>query len=1031
MMDKEQQIRINFLDEAEDCFDTIESVLLNISTNVATASQLDLALRASHSVKGGSAMMGFVTLSNIAHQVEDFFKILRSRYHSTQIDLEIETLLLYTVDRLRQVSKFHRLGNDISEQWLQENVDSLFTNLKEHLGEVELEDEQQLLQNENENDDDNFVTLLLEGLDNILEEFESQWQQLNYSDLSEKLLLVAEQIMTLARIGDVSALILLCQSIQAQAKVVTQDNIDRLAEESLKLWQRSHALIIRGSFSKIPTQIEGFQVISLDEEDLSGNDNLELLDLVEQQMLLEHEASTMVNCDGDLQLNQQEEFEPDLEVVLDQLDEFEAIVDIADLADIQEILADDIPLNVTDINGVLSPEQSIDNSQIIEIKQDKLGDKSPANSPRKTAKTVKTIRVPVDQLYQFNSLFSKLILERNRVNLRLEQMKNFTGLMRQRMEQLEKSNLQLRNWYDRASLEGMLPTQPVPVASNFSSPSSAGVTPPAFTNDNSGNFDSLEMDQYTDLHLISQEQIETIVQLQEVTSDIELGLQEMNQAVQELNHTSGLLQNNVTRTQMSPFAELVKPFPRLIRDLSLQFNKKVKLKIEGESTLLDRAIIESLNSPLIHLIRNAFDHGIEPTDVRVANGKPAQGNITLNAINRGTETIITISDDGGGINIDKICDRLRQSGVSAEQVFKMSQEQVLGYIFQPSFSTKDEVTELSGRGVGMDVVRTAIEEIRGEIDVQTQPGMGTTFTIKVPYTLSILRVMLVESGGAIFAIPANMIRQIFKLDDSDIFQDEVGDYIRWQEQNLPLLDLQKTLIFQRSHKSWEMNQNPVINQTTALVMAGDNDTGAIKIDRFWGEQEVSVRPIESPIPLPAGFVSSMILGDGRVVPVVDPLQILEQNLHQESQDHSDNISSISINNIDRNSMWFEDSQTILVVDDSINVRRYLALTLEKAGYQVEQAKDGQEAIDKLMNGLSVQAVICDIEMPRVDGYGVLEEIKGKSKFQSLPIAMLTSRSNEKHRKLAFNLGADAYFSKPYNEQELLQTIADLITVQAA
>jgi chemosensory pili system protein ChpA (sensor histidine kinase/response regulator) len=203
-----------------------------------------------------------------------------------------------------------------------------------------------------------------------------------------------------------------------------------------------------------------------------------------------------------------------------------------------------------------------------------------------------------------------------------------------------------------------------------------------------------------------------------------------------------------------------------------------------------------------------------------------------------------------------------------------------------------------------------------------------------------------------------------------------------------------------------------------------NNLGGIHIERFWGEQEVSIRPIDSPIALPQGFISSMVLGDGRVIPVVDPVQLLEGCLTKAQNQEPETTTTIDKKNT--LSQAIAQADKILIVDDSINVRRFLALTLEKAGYEVEQAKDGQEAVEKLLAGLSVEAVICDIEMPRLDGYGVLEEIKGKPEFQYLPIAMLTSRSNEKHRKVAMNLGASAYFSKPYNEQQLLQKITELI-----
>ncbi len=521
------------------------------------------------------------------------------------------------------------------------------------------------------------------------------------------------------------------------------------------------------------------------------------------------------------------------------------------------------------------------------------------------------------------------------------------------------------------------------------------------------------MDRYSDLHLISQDQIETIVQLQEVTSDIDLGLQKMTQAVQDFNQTTRSLQKNVTTTQMQPFSELVKPFPRLVRDLNLQSGKQVNLKIEGETTLIDRTMLETLNAPLMHLLRNAFAHGIEDAISRMKAGKPLEGTITLQAVNRGTETIITVKDDGQGIDIDKICQRLREMGSSDQEIRQMSTEEILDYIFQPGFSTSEEVTELSGRGVGMDVVRTSLQDIRGDIRVQTEPGKGTTFILKVPFTLSILRVMLIERSGLIFAVPANSVREVFPLVVEGV--DDLEE-ITWQEETIPLLHPEKSLHFNRPHKPFEMSGYPIINKPTALIVGNDNSFGAIHIDRVWSEPEVTIRPIDSPLPLPMGMISSMMLGDGRVVPLVDPLKLLEDCLDKGSKPINPSSQPSTEDRI----------KTILVVDDSINVRRYLTLTLEKAGYQVEQAKDGQDAVDKLVSGLAVDGVICDIEMPRLDGYGVLEELKTNPAFQSLPIAMLTSRSNDKHRKLAMNLGAAAYFSKPYKEQELLQTLYTIL-----
>ena len=644
------------------------------------------------------------------------------------------------------------------------------------------------------------------------------------------------------------------------------------------------------------------------------------------------------------------------------------------------------------------------------------------------------MRVPVSQLKQFNSLFEQLILDRNTINLRLKQLQSVMSLMNQRITQIETSNTQLKQWYDRASIENLLTNdRQQPILSSVSSLSIRGERPNNNQNlaENSSEnnlnktdiysdrFDPLEMDRYSKVHSISQEQIETIVQLREVSTDIELGLQDMSQAVRNLNYTTKSIQGNVTRTQMLPFSEVVKRFPRVIRDLNLQFDKQVELKIIGENSFLDLFVIETIKDPLMHLLRNAFDDGIEDPQTRIAAGKSPSGTITIQANSQGVNTIITIKDDGAGISLDKIRDRVCQMGISQSEVEQISEAELLNFIFEPGFSTVQKATELSGRGVGMDVVRTNLQEIRGNIRVETEPGLGTTFTIKIPSTLSILKVAIIEQAGIILAVPADSIRELVPLESEPIKTSADNNYLHWNQQEIPLIKIEKTLVYRRLHNSFDLIKDAAIEQNMALVIGDRQTLAAIQISRFWHEQESTMRSIDSPFPLPPGIISSMVFGDGKVIPLIDPMLLIEICLSER------NTPQQSEQNIKANQK-LSGVKTIMVVDDSINVRRYLSLTLEKVGYRVEQAKDGREAVDKLLSGLSVQAVICDMEMPRLDGYGVLEEIRGRGEFTQLPIVMLTSRSSEKHQKLAMSLGASAYFSKPYNEQQLLDLLKNKI-----
>ena len=356
------------------------------------------------------------------------------------------------------------------------------------------------------------------------------------------------------------------------------------------------------------------------------------------------------------------------------------------------------------------------------------------------------VKVSAQQLKKINALASKLILERNAAILRLNQLHSYLALTKERIRTLDKSSNQIRKIYDWASLEGMLPrvSQSNPDLTTAISPWQPSNPSPQEVKEEAqtSTFDSLEMDRYSDLHLLFQEQIETIFQLREVTTDIDLGLQEMSQVIRNFSYTTKELQQNITRSQMRPFSDIIGRFPRFIRDLSIQHNKQVNLKITGETTLIDRQVLEQLGDPLNHLLRNAFDHGIEEPEVRIAQGKSSEGTIWLRAMQRGNKTIIILEDDGKGIDLQKIRDRLCQMGLPKDQVEQMPSEDLLEAIFEPGFSTAEQVTELSGRGVGMDVVRSNLQEVRGDIKVETTPGKGTKFIITVPLSLLILRVTI-------------------------------------------------------------------------------------------------------------------------------------------------------------------------------------------------------------------------------------------------------------------------------------------------
>ena len=1075
-MDNDNRIPLKFLDESEDCCDRIEATVLGLANTIPNPQAIDEALRAAHSVKGGAGMMGFIPLSHVAHQLEDFFKILRVRYHSKPISTEVETLLLAGVDCLRQVGDLHRRSQVVDEAWLATQSQPIFDRLREQLGDLRPEDEDALLSQEG--DVDPGILLFESGVKEALDLLDRQFEQISSAQLLQELQTTADELSDFGRMANLDRFVDLCQSVTSQSQSRSADRAIELTRNAIKVWRKAHSLVLLGRFDKIPdrlpevssnapTQLELDPPLeTLDEQfnpSLSGLESLDLSLLHSEipDLDIQSEADFTFSDDdiqplelfSELAQFDSPEFPVEFSMEWDDDRQQQEITNLllqdapslelfSELAafdspefsmewdddrqqqDTSNLLLQDAPSlelfsELAAFNSLEIPTDfSVDLPVVQQISTPEIAAIPTFSTPKPQAQTV---RVPVEYLQQFNTAFGKLVLERNAIDLRLAEIQNYTGLMRKRMKHLESSNKELRNWYDNAAIQGLVPS-----AENTTA--LASPTPISTTSSTEG-FDLLEMDRYSDLHLVSQTQIETIVQLQEVTTDIEFSLQEMTRSVSSLNQTTRTLQVNLTRSQTIPFGDVVKRFPRLIRDLSVQFGKSVTLTIQGEHIGIDRAMLESLSDPLMHLLRNAFDHGIEDPAARMAAGKPTQGSIVLTASQRSGETIITIADDGGGVKLDRIRDRLQQMGLPAAAIAKMPEAQLLDVIFEPGFSTATSLTELSGRGVGMDVVRTNIEQVRGKIQLETQPGIGTTFTIRVPLTLSIIKVMLLERSGFVFAVSVDSVKEIIHFDPNSVTAE--GTKLTWQSQQIPLIALEQGISFNRNSRMLGLPGTPTISQPTVLIVGEDRKSTAFYIDRYWGEQEVTLRSIDSPIPLSPGFGNSIILGDGRVVPLIDPIQFASWILATPTALVNSTPATVTSNNSVNNSPATSTTKTILVIDDSINVRRYLAAMLEKQGYQVEQARDGQEAVEKLLAGLVVQAAICDIEMPRLDGYGVLEALRSNKDFEDLPILMLTSRNSEKHRMLAMNLGASAYFSKPYTESELLAALGSLIQTAAS
>ncbi|MDF5721643.1 MAG: hybrid sensor histidine kinase/response regulator [Rhizonema sp. PD37] len=990
--DKEFEIQMQFLEEAADYLNTLEGVLLEIdASNRITPEKINAALRAAHSIKGGAGMMGFRYLSDLAHRLEDSFKVLKTRKNSVEIDTELQSLLLSGVDWLRQIVDLLKECNVIDEQWLATFCYPIFEELHERLGEPSPEDFTTMLLPEEGQD---IVPLLFETeVEGCLQHLESVLAS-SQPNLQEEVATMAVELGGLGEMLQLSAFTELCQSITTAILSAPAWQVEEIARAAIEAWRRSQALVMTKQLDSLPNSID-----------------LELVEVGTTYQQDENYVTSRVLETDFILTDETSEHDQSQEIIA------------ADFEALEAAFAEELPqdINLPTAATIVSREFRQTDYKFAEQK----AETSVAGNKNESQEN--TVRVPSKQLEQINDLFGEVIVQRNGLNLQLERLRKLARNLNQRVQILERENRQLRTAYDKIATHGV---------GSYSAPSLefAGDdgNPRQFVEN---KFDSLEMDSYNELNSLSQEVMETIVQVQEVTTDLQLSLDDTDQIARKLNKTSKQLQRKLTRVRMRPLSDLVDRFPRALRDMSVEYGKNVQLKVEGAGTLIERSILEALNEPLMHLLRNAFDHGIEDATTRRDQGKPEQGLIEIKATHQGNRTIITVRDDGRGISLDGIRTKALAMGLESTLLAQATDEEVLSLIFEPGFSTTEQVTTLSGRGIGMDVVRSKLKLVRGDVKVDTTLGMGTTFTLSVPFTLSVTRVLLVESNRMLLAFPTDVVSEISLL-QNELISLIAGssEFLNWKGSMLPLVRLERYLEFNcPRYDNPTLETPPAINSQSVLFINQGHQSVAVQVDRCWGEQEVAIRHVEGNIPLPAGFSNSTILGDGRVVALVNVNELLYWIASHDLTPRINQLPTTRLKSVfitpsnEKPAISLTNQRgTILIVDDSINVRRFLALTLEKGGFQVEQAKDGQDALEKLQSGLKVQAVICDIEMPRIDGYGFLGRVKSNDDFRNIPVAMLTSRSSDKHRQLAMQLGARAYFSKPYNEQELLKTMETII-----
>lgn len=643
----------------------------------------------------------------------------------------------------------------------------------------------------------------------------------------------------------------------------------------------------------------------------------------------------------------------------------------------------------------------------------------------KAASQGATIRMSVEHLEQLNQTMGELLTQQNRQLLYHDQL---TALIAKLLERISQQQRQLRQQQDRQAIYGDRPI--FRTASDKSTADFSEISSSAYE-----QFDRLELDRYSDIQLLLQACLEETVQQSESAEAIELFLRRSGQSLEKQKRLLSHTRETLLEARMVPLSTAFERCLPAVKRLQSHSDKQVDIATSGGDILVDKAIADKLFEPLLHLVRNAFDHGIESPEQRAAARKSLAGSIHIGGVQQGRHLTIRVRDDGQGLNLD----RIRKKAVEVQLITpdaaeQLSFEETVDLLFEPGFSTASETDTVSGRGVGLDVVQASVRSLQGWVSVSQAPDTGTCFTLQIPATLTIAKLLLCQAQGRTYALIADAIEHILIPTDKQVRSWKGGKMLSWQmdreEYLVPVNALDEVLHYASpmsdrgrdaaSHRSTGASTHPVV-----LLRHQDTLVG-LEVDQLLGEQELVISPLGQTIVPPAYLYGSSILPDGQLSLVLDGLMLAKIIVEQRQQTLEVGAASQPLKSEQPTDKPVFAKKLILTIDDSITVRNTLAEALQRANYQVIQARDGEEALQQLERYRDVQAILCDIEMPRMNGFEFLKARQQRPAIADIPTIMLTSRTGSKHRVLTEELGATTYITKPYLTPKLLQMVADVI-----
>lgn len=530
-------------------------------------------------------------------------------------------------------------------------------------------------------------------------------------------------------------------------------------------------------------------------------------------------------------------------------------------------------------------------------------------------------------------------------------------------------------------------------------------------------FDPLEMDRYSQLQQLSRSLLESSSDLIDIKSTLADKARDMETLLGQQQRINSDLQEGLMRSRMVPFSRMTPRLRRIVRQVSSELNKRVDFKLGNLEGELDRTVLERMVAPLEHMLRNAVDHGIESPEQRQASGKDKRGTVSLDMSREGGEIVLVLADDGAGVNLEAVRAKAIQRGLMDADA-ELTDHEITQFILQAGFSTAETVTQISGRGVGMDVVHSEIKQLGGSMEIDSEPGQGTRFIVRLPFTVSVNRALMVSIAGNIYAIPLNTIEGIVRVSPFELEAYYQPDAPAFEYAGQPYqLRYMGGLLQQGEQPNLDGHALPL----PVILVRGADHSVALQVDSLLGSREIVVKPLGPQFSMVQGLTGATVLGDGSVVVILDLLALIRADASYLHRDH--NLLQ------DREQQAEDKNLLVMVVDDSVTVRKVTSRFLERQGMDVILAKDGVDAMTQL-NEMDVlpDVMLLDIEMPRMDGFEVASRVRHTGRLENIPIIMITSRTGDKHRERALSLGVDQYMGKPYQETQLLENIHQLTGV---